>query len=146
MPDAALSPLSHAPARSVWDPRSAGALLHECHAAHASYGTADEHAQAMIQLYSEWAREVAGLPAVAGRRSQTGTMRGAAATYTVEALVGEGRALQVGGAPWARHEEGDVYAPSGRDGSRPALHPPCPPCPATPCPASPPLPSSLPAL
>lgn len=94
-----LAPLPRAPARSVWDPRGAGALLHECHAAHASYGAADEHAQAMVQLYGEWAREVAGLPAVAGRRSPSGTMRGAAATYTVEALVGGGRALQVGG--WA---------------------------------------------
>lgn len=81
----------------MWDPRNAGLLLHECHAAHATYGTAQEHSQAMIQLYEEWARDVAGLPVVAGRRSARGTLRGAVATYSVEALVGDGRALQVGG-------------------------------------------------
>ena len=52
----------------------------------------------MIQLYEEWARDVAGLPVVAGRRSARGTLRGAVATYTLEALVGDGRALQVGAA------------------------------------------------
>lgn len=83
------------PHRRVWDPRNAGLLLQECHAAHATYGTAQEHSQAMIQLYEEWARDVAGLPVVAGRRSARGTLRGAVATYTLEALVGDGRALQV---------------------------------------------------
>jgi hypothetical protein len=47
-------------------------------------------------LYEEFARDVAGLPAIAGRRSALGTLRGAAATFTLEAMVGEGRALQVG--------------------------------------------------
>lgn len=83
------------PLCSLWDPRAAAALLQESHAAHAYCGAAEEHAQAMAALYEAFARDVAGLPVVAGRRSARGTLRGAAATYTVEALVGQGRALQV---------------------------------------------------
>lgn len=48
-------------------------------------------------MYEQLVRDVAALPAIAGRRSPRGTFRGAAATYTVEAMVGDGRALQVRG-------------------------------------------------
>lgn len=78
-----------------WDLDNPGLLLHESHAAHERQGTAEEHAQAMIELYGELCRDIAGLPVVVGRRPASGTLSGAAASYTVEAMVGAGRALQV---------------------------------------------------
>ncbi|KAI7844242.1 hypothetical protein COHA_002041 [Chlorella ohadii] len=108
----------------VWDPRNAGLLLHECHAAHATYGTAQEHSQAMIQLYEEWARDVAGLPVVAGRRSARGTLRGAVATYSVEALVGDGRALQVASCHFLADNYSTVLGAcfEGPDGEEQCIH------------------------
>lgn len=47
------------------------------------------------ELYEQFARDVAGLPVVAGRRPSTGTLPGATASFTVEAMVGAGAALQV---------------------------------------------------
>lgn len=108
----------------VWDPRNAGMLLQECHAAHATYGTAQEHSQAMIQLYEEWARDVAGLPVVAGRRSARGTLRGAVATYTLEALVGDGRALQVASCHFLADNYSTVLGAcfEGPDGEEQCIH------------------------
>lgn len=53
-------------------------------------------AMACAELYGELCRDIAGLPVVVGRRPASGTLSGAAASYTVEAMVGAGRALQVG--------------------------------------------------
>ncbi|PRW58782.1 proline--tRNA chloroplastic mitochondrial [Chlorella sorokiniana] len=113
----------HVPGR-VWDPRNAGLLLHECHAAHATYGHAQEHSQVMIQMYEEWARDVAGLPVVAGRRSARGTLRGAVATYTLEALVGDGRALQVASCHFLADNYSTVLGAcfEGPDGEEQCIH------------------------
>lgn len=78
-----------------WGLGGAGRLLHEAHAAHGWSGAAQEHAQAMIGVYEEFAREAAALPVIAGRRPASRTLPGAAASYTVEAVVGDGQALQV---------------------------------------------------
>ena len=52
---------------------------------------------APAELYEEFAREVAAVPVVVGRSPISATLSGAAASYTVEAMAGKGRALQVRG-------------------------------------------------
>jgi prolyl-tRNA synthetase len=49
----------------------------------------------MASLYAEFAQDVAALPVVVGRRPASGRLPGAAASFTVDAMVGGGAALQV---------------------------------------------------
>lgn len=78
-----------------WAADASGVLLQEAHAAHEWGGAADEHARCMIEMYETFCRDVLALPVIAGRRSWRGTMRGAATSYTAEALLPGGHALQV---------------------------------------------------
>ncbi|KAI8477112.1 MAG: hypothetical protein J3K34DRAFT_498625 [Monoraphidium minutum] len=78
-----------------WFPRSPGAWLQSGHAAHEWAGAAEDHARCMIELYESFVRDALALPVVAGRRSPPGTLAGAAASYTLQALLPGGRALQV---------------------------------------------------
>ncbi|GAB4815173.1 hypothetical protein N2152v2_002219 [Parachlorella kessleri] len=80
-------------AAAVWDLQEGGRLLHESHAAHSYMSTADEHAQVMIGLYEQFAREAAGLPVIAGRKSLSSTMPGSASSYTLQALVPNSQAV-----------------------------------------------------
>ena len=71
-------------------------LWQEGHTAHATAAEAEAEAQAMITLYSRFAYEVAALPVVVGRKSKTESFAGADITYTIEAMMGDGKALQAG--------------------------------------------------
>ena len=71
-------------------------LWQEGHTAHATAAEAEAEAQAMIQLYEKFAYEVAALPVIAGRKSRTESFAGADCTYTIEAMMGDGKALQAG--------------------------------------------------
>jgi prolyl-tRNA synthetase len=51
---------------------------------------------AMIGVYETFARDVAAIPVVAGRKSRTESFAGADVTYTSEAMMGDGKALQAG--------------------------------------------------
>ncbi len=48
------------------------------------------------QIYEEFAYEVAAMPVVAGRKSRRESFAGANCTYTIEAMMGDRRALQAG--------------------------------------------------
>eukprot|EP00899_Mesostigma_viride_P000109 jgi/Mesvir1/10099/Mv06972-RA.1 len=71
-------------------------LWQEGHTAHATASEAEEEARKMIGVYEEFARTQAALPVVAGRKSRRESFAGADVTYTIEAMMGDGRALQAG--------------------------------------------------
>jgi prolyl-tRNA synthetase len=50
---------------------------------------------AMIQLYAEFATTQAAMPVVVGRKSKLESFAGANVTYTIEAMMGDKKALQV---------------------------------------------------
>lgn len=49
----------------------------------------------MISVYAEFARNIAAMPVVVGRKSRSESFAGADSTYTIEAMMGDRRALQV---------------------------------------------------
>lgn len=71
-------------------------LWQEGHTAHATAEGAEEEAQAMIRIYAEFARNVAAMPVIMGRKSRLESFAGANSTYTIEAMMGDKRALQAG--------------------------------------------------
>lgn len=50
----------------------------------------------MIDVYIKFAYEQAALPVIAGRKSERETFSGASKTYTIEAMMGDRKALQAG--------------------------------------------------
>lgn len=50
----------------------------------------------MIDIYSRFAYEQAAIPVIAGRKSKVETFAGANKTYTIEAMMGDRKALQAG--------------------------------------------------
>ena len=76
--------------------RSAEFLWQEGHTAHASKEEADAHAQEMLDVYADVASNILALPVVRGRKSPSERFAGADDTYTIEALMQNGWALQSG--------------------------------------------------
>ena len=56
---------------------------------------AEEESMRMLRIYEEFATKVAAMPVVAGRKSRLESFAGADCTYTIEAMMGDRRALQV---------------------------------------------------
>ena len=56
---------------------------------------AEQEARDMISIYAGFAREVAAMPVMVGRKSRLESFAGADCTYTIEAMMGDKRALQV---------------------------------------------------
>lgn len=50
----------------------------------------------MIDVYIKFAYEQAAIPVIAGRKSKVETFAGASKTYTIEAMMGDRKALQAG--------------------------------------------------
>ena len=71
-------------------------LWQEGHTAHETEQEAEEETLRILALYTEFAESVLAMPVVAGRKSESEKFAGAARTYSIEALVGDGRALQAG--------------------------------------------------
>lgn len=71
-------------------------LWQEGHTAHTSPEEAEEEALRMIEVYREFAYSQAAIPVVVGRKSRLETFAGASITYTIEAMMGDRRALQAG--------------------------------------------------
>jgi prolyl-tRNA synthetase len=70
-------------------------LWQEGHTAHATPEEAEEEARRMLGVYEWFARTKAAMPVVAGRKSRIESFAGANVTYTIEAMMGDRRALQV---------------------------------------------------
>ncbi len=76
--------------------RTAEFLWQEGHTAHATKDEAMEEAEKMIQVYADFTRDFMGVPVVIGRKSDSERFAGADETFTIEALMQDGKALQSG--------------------------------------------------
>jgi prolyl-tRNA synthetase len=71
-------------------------LWQEGHTAHASEGCAREETMRMLGVYTDFMRDVAAIPVVPGRKTEREKFAGAVDTYTIEAMMSNGWALQGG--------------------------------------------------
>lgn len=76
--------------------RTSEFLWQEGHTAHATREEAEERARQMLDVYADFARETLAIPVVRGVKSATERFAGALDTYTIEALMQDGKALQSG--------------------------------------------------
>ncbi|HSX13079.1 MAG TPA: proline--tRNA ligase [Chlamydiales bacterium] len=76
--------------------RTAEFLWQEGHTAHSSRNEAEERAQLMLQLYSEFAHETLAVPVICGEKTEGERFPGAVNTYTIEAMMQDKKALQAG--------------------------------------------------
>ena len=71
-------------------------LWQEGHTLHATAEEAEEETLKMLQVYRSFSEEVLAMPVVYGRKTDSEKFAGALRTYAIEALMGDGRALQAG--------------------------------------------------
>ena len=76
--------------------RSREFLWQEGHTAHATEQEAVERTEQMLNVYADFCSEVLAIPVVKGRKTDKEKFAGAEATYTIEALMHDGKALQSG--------------------------------------------------
>ena len=76
--------------------RTAEFLWQEGHTAHASKTEAIEEALLMQKVYAEFAESFMAMPVIKGAKSESERFAGADETYTIEALMQDGKALQAG--------------------------------------------------
>jgi prolyl-tRNA synthetase len=71
-------------------------LWQEGHTAHATAEEAQEETLRMLDVYTEFAVEDAAIPVIPGRKSESEKFAGAVTSYSIEAMMGDTRALQAG--------------------------------------------------
>src|SRR5262249_27412175 len=71
-------------------------LWQEGHRAHATYDEAEEETLKMLGVYRTLAEEHMALPVIPGRKTEREKFAGADHTYSIEAMMGDGKALQAG--------------------------------------------------
>ena len=71
-------------------------LWQEGHTAHETEPEAEDETRRILALYKEFAESVLAMPVLDGPKSASEKFAGAARTYSIEALMGDGRALQAG--------------------------------------------------
>jgi len=76
--------------------RTAEFLWQEGHTAHATKQEAIEEANTMLKVYAKFAEEFLAVPVLQGVKSANERFAGALDTYTIEALMQDGKALQSG--------------------------------------------------
>ncbi len=76
--------------------RTAEFLWQEGHTAHATSKEAEEETVKMINVYAEFAEKYMAMPVIRGVKSASERFAGAIETYTIEALMQDGKALQSG--------------------------------------------------
>ncbi len=86
--------------------RSREFLWQEGHTAHATAEEAEERTIQMLNIYAKFCEEVLAMPVIKGRKTDKEKFAGAEATYTIEALMHDGKALQSG----TSHNFGDGFA------------------------------------
>ena len=86
--------------------RSREFLWQEGHTAHATFEEAEERTQQMLNLYADFCEDFLAIPVVRGKKTDKEKFAGAEATYTIEALMHDGKALQSG----TSHNFGDGFA------------------------------------
>lgn len=81
-------------------------LWQEGHTAHATAEEAEERTQQMLNVYADFCEEMLAIPVIKGRKTDKEKFAGAEATYTIETLMHDGKALQSG----TSHNFGDGFA------------------------------------
>ena len=76
--------------------RTSEFLWQEGHTAHATREEAEAKAQEMLHVYADFAEQWMAVPVVRGVKSETERFAGALNTYTIEAMMQDGKALQSG--------------------------------------------------
>ena len=76
--------------------RTSEFLWHEGHTAHATREEAEERTRQMIRVYADFAERYMAVPVIQGVKSETERFAGALDTYTIEAMMQDGKALQSG--------------------------------------------------
>jgi prolyl-tRNA synthetase len=86
--------------------RSREFLWQEGHTAHATAEEAIERTEQMLNLYADFMENELAIPVIRGRKTDKEKFAGAEATYTIESLMHDGKALQSG----TSHNFGDGFA------------------------------------
>ncbi|HHX12090.1 MAG TPA: proline--tRNA ligase, partial [Clostridiales bacterium] len=86
--------------------RSTEFLWQEGHTAHATEEEAEERTIQMLDVYADFCEKVLAIPMIKGLKSEKEKFAGANSTYTIEALMHDGKALQSG----TSHNFGDGFA------------------------------------
>ena len=86
--------------------RSREFLWQEGHTVHATEEDAEARTQQMLNVYADFCEEVLAIPVIKGQKTDKEKFAGAVATYTIESLMHDGKALQSG----TSHNFGDGFA------------------------------------
>jgi prolyl-tRNA synthetase len=86
--------------------RSREFLWQEGHTLHATAEEAIEETERMLGVYADFCERYLAIPVVKGRKTDSDKFAGAEATYAIEALMHDGKALQAG----TSHYFGDGFA------------------------------------
>lgn len=86
--------------------RSREFLWQEGHTAHATAEEAEARTIQMLNVYADFCEEVLAVPVIKGQKTEKEKFAGAVSTYTIEALMHDGKALQSG----TSHNFGDGFA------------------------------------
>lgn len=86
--------------------RSREFLWQEGHTAHATAEEAETRTIQMLNVYASFCEEVLAIPVIKGQKTDKEKFAGAEATYTIESLMHDGKALQSG----TSHNFGDGFA------------------------------------
>ena len=78
----------------------------EGHTAHATHEESEEETLRILDLYTDFAVNEAAIPVIPGRKSESEKFPGALTSYTIEAMMGDKRALQSG----TSHDLGQNFA------------------------------------
>ena len=76
--------------------RTSEFLWQEGHTAHSTAEEAEAETQAMLETYKEFAENCLAIPMLTGRKTEKERFAGAVATYTMEAMMHDGKSLQAG--------------------------------------------------
>ncbi|MDO4568480.1 MAG: proline--tRNA ligase [Clostridia bacterium] len=86
--------------------RTSEFLWQEGHTAHATSDEARQEAATMLEVYKEFAENVLAIPVLTGQKSEKEKFAGAEATFAIEAMMQDGKALQMG----TTHYLGDHFS------------------------------------
>ena len=89
--------------------RSREFLWQEGHTIHATYEEAEERTKLMWKVYKDFVEENLAIPVVAGRKTESEKFAGAQDTYTIEALMHDGQALQSATSHFFRNSFPDAF-------------------------------------
>ena len=76
--------------------RTSEFLWQEGHTVHATAEEAEEETQEMLKIYKEFAESCLAIPVLTGKKTEKERFAGAVATYTMEAMMHDGKSLQAG--------------------------------------------------